>query len=54
MAINVEAAPGAVAAPAESGLEWRRMPWIPFLILAALVLVALLAPVISPHSPTAQ
>ena len=54
MAINAEVVPGAVASPAESGLEWRRLPWIPFLILATLVLVALLAPVISPHSPTAQ
>ena len=54
MAINAEAVPGAVAAPGESGVEWRRLPWIPFLILATLVLVALLAPVISPHSPTEQ
>ena len=54
MAINAEAVPGAVVAPAESGVEWRRLPWIPFLILVTLVLVALLAPVISPHSPTAQ
>jgi len=53
-AMNVEAAAGAVAAPAESGLELRRLPWIPFLILVVLVLVALLAPVISPHSPTEQ
>ena len=52
--LNAEAASGVVAVPAESGLELRRLPWIPFLILATLVLVALLAPVISPHSPTEQ
>lgn len=54
VAMNVEAAAGSVAAPTESGLELRRLPWIPFLILAVLVLVALLAPVLSPHSPTEQ
>ena len=54
VAVSVEAAAGSVAAPAESGLELRRLPWIPFLILAVLVLVALLAPVLSPHSPTEQ
>ena len=53
MAVNAEAV-GAPAAPAESRIELRRLPWIPFLILATLVLVALLAPFISPHSPTAQ
>jgi peptide/nickel transport system permease protein len=53
MAVNAEAV-GAAAAPAESRIELRRLPWIPFLILATLVLVALLAPFISPHSPTAQ
>ena len=54
MAMNVEAAAGAVPVAAESGLDLRRLPWIPFLILVVLVLVALLAPVISPHSPTEQ
>jgi peptide/nickel transport system permease protein len=53
MAVNAEAV-GAPTAPAESRIELRRLPWIPFLILATLVLVALLAPFISPHSPTAQ
>ena len=54
LAMNVEAAAGAIAAPAENGLDLRRLPWVPFLILVVLVLVALLAPVISPHSPTEQ
>ena len=51
MAVGVETA---AAVPAETRIELRRLPWIPFLILATLVLIALLAPVISPHSPTEQ
>jgi peptide/nickel transport system permease protein len=32
----------------------RRLPWVPFLIIVVLVVAALLAPVLAPHSPTEQ
>ena len=48
---GLEAPAGAAAEP---GFEWRRLPWGSFLILAVLILAALLAPVLSPHSPTEQ
>jgi peptide/nickel transport system permease protein len=53
MTMGLEAASDVAAAPA-SGFELRRLPWVPVAILATLVLVAILAPVISPHSPTEQ
>ena len=53
MTMGLEAASDAVAAPA-SRIDLRRLPWVPATILAVLVLVALLAPFISPHSPTEQ
>lgn len=34
--------------------ELSRLPWIPFAIIAALVLVAVFAPLIAPQSPTEQ
>jgi peptide/nickel transport system permease protein len=55
MTMGVEAGANVpAAAEAGSGLELRRLPWVPFVILAVLVLVAALAPFISPHSPTEQ
>jgi peptide/nickel transport system permease protein len=30
----------------------RQLPWFPVVILAALVVTAILAPYLSPHSPT--
>ncbi|MGH7542398.1 MAG: ABC transporter permease, partial [Gemmatimonadota bacterium] len=42
-----EAAPGVRGA-------LRRLPWTPFLIIVVLVFVALFAPLLAPHSPTAQ
>ncbi len=46
------------ATEATPEVSWRgelaRLPWIPFAIIAALVLVALFAPLIAPHSPTEQ
>jgi peptide/nickel transport system permease protein len=51
--MGLEAASDAVATPA-SRIDLRRLPWVPATILAVLVLVALLAPFISPHSPTEQ
>jgi peptide/nickel transport system permease protein len=53
MTLGFETASDAVAAPT-TGLELRRLPWVPAAILAVLVLVAILAPFISPHSPTEQ
>lgn len=47
------AAPEAVVRGAPRG-ELARLPWVPFLIIVALVVVAVLAPVLAPHSPTAQ
>jgi peptide/nickel transport system permease protein len=34
--------------------ELSRLPWIPFAIIAALVLIAVFAPLIAPQSPTEQ
>jgi len=31
-----------------------RLPWVPFLIIVALVVAAVAAPLLAPHSPTAQ
>ena len=43
----------AAAEPTESA-DLGRLPWVPIVIIAILVLVALLAPVLAPHSPTDQ
>ena len=48
------AAPDAAAEDAGSRLDLRRLPWVPLAILTALVLMAVLAGVLSPHSPTEQ
>src|ERR1700741_5075134 len=34
--------------------DLARLPWISFFIIAVLVIVAVLAPLIAPHSPTEQ
>jgi peptide/nickel transport system permease protein len=34
--------------------ELARLPWVPFAIIVVLILAAVLAPLIAPHSPTAQ
>src|SRR5256885_13125980 len=34
--------------------DLARLPWVSFLIIAVLVVVAVLAPLIAPHSPTEQ
>ena len=34
--------------------DLARLPWVSFAIIAVLVLVAVLAPLIAPHSPTEQ
>lgn len=47
--VAIEAAEGA-----RPRSELSRLPWIPFAIITVLVLVALLAPLIAPHSPTEQ
>src|SRR5262245_36142212 len=47
------AAPEASAEP-RSANALARLPWGSFFIIAVLVLVALLAPLIAPHSPTEQ
>jgi peptide/nickel transport system permease protein len=39
---------------AEPWGELARLPWVPALIIAALVVVAVLAPLLAPYSPTAQ
>jgi peptide/nickel transport system permease protein len=54
--LPISAAP-AVEADADEGArggELRRLPWVSFVIIAVLVLVAVLAPIIAPHSPTEQ
>jgi peptide/nickel transport system permease protein len=45
---------GEVRAGERAWGELARLPWVPFLIIVVLVLVALLAPLLAPHSPTAQ
>jgi peptide/nickel transport system permease protein len=51
----IHAAP-AVAEPAEEATprDLTRLPWTAFVIIAILVVVAVFAPVIAPHSPTEQ
>jgi len=44
---------GAEAA-AERGADLGRLPWTAFVIIAVLVFVAVLAPLVAPHSPTEQ
>ena len=34
--------------------EWGRLPWVAFVIITVLVLLAVFAPLIAPHSPTEQ
>src|SRR5256885_13593134 len=34
--------------------DLARLPWVSFLIIAVLVVVAVLAPLVAPHSPTEQ
>src|SRR5438552_17533927 len=34
--------------------DLARLPWVSFVIIAVMVLVAVLAPLIAPHSPTEQ
>jgi peptide/nickel transport system permease protein len=43
-----------VSAEPRSGGDLARLPWVSFLIIVVLVLVAVLAPLIAPHSPTEQ
>ena len=50
---GVRAAPEVSAEP-RSGGDLARLPWGSFSIIVVLVLVALLAPLIAPHSPTEQ
>jgi peptide/nickel transport system permease protein len=40
--------------PSPAGGDVSRLPWIPFAIIATLVVVAVFAPLIAPHSPTEQ
>ncbi len=42
-----------VASPSSRG-ELARLPWIPFAIITVLVVIAVFAPLIAPHSPTEQ
>ena len=42
------------AAPSRPRGDLARLPWVSFAIIAVLVLVAVLAPLIAPHSPTEQ
>jgi peptide/nickel transport system permease protein len=52
----IQAAPGVAVEPAEEATprDLSRLPWTAFVIIAILVVVAVLAPVIAPHSPTEQ
>ena len=34
--------------------DLARLPWISFFIIAVLIVVAVLAPLVAPHSPTEQ
>src|SRR5438874_7620794 len=43
----------AAAHPRPRG-DLARLPWVSFFIIAALVVVAVLAPLVAPHSPTEQ
>jgi peptide/nickel transport system permease protein len=56
--LRIAVAPEESLAGADEALDSRsalaRLPWIPALIIAALVVVAVGAPLIAPHSPTEQ
>src|SRR3989454_7556757 len=53
--VGIGSAPAAeVSAEPRSGGDLARLPWGSFSIIVVLVLVALLAPLIAPHSPTEQ
>jgi peptide/nickel transport system permease protein len=54
VAFPVAPGAGAEAVPSRRRLDLARGPWVSFLIIATLVVVAALAPWIAPHSPTAQ
>jgi peptide/nickel transport system permease protein len=43
-----------VSAEPRRGVDLSRLPWGSFVIIVVLVLIAILAPLIAPHSPTAQ
>ena len=47
-------APTSMSAAAERGADLGRLPWTAFVIIAVLVFVAVLAPLVAPHSPTEQ
>ncbi len=51
--IAIEAGAGAAPVVRTRG-RLARLPWIPTLIILALVFVAVFAPLLTPHSPTAQ
>jgi len=42
------------SAPPRNHGDLARLPWVSFAIIAVMVLVAVLAPLIAPHSPTEQ
>jgi peptide/nickel transport system permease protein len=56
--LRIAVAPDESLAGADEALDTRsalaRLPWIPALIIAALVVVAVGAPLIAPHSPSEQ
>src|SRR2546428_10276544 len=53
--VGIGSSPAAevLARPRSRG-DLARLPWVSFFIIAVLVLVAVLAPLVAPHSPTEQ
>jgi peptide/nickel transport system permease protein len=55
--LPLQLGPDAVVEAVDGGKPWgelARLPWVPALIIAVLVVVAVLAPLLAPYSPTAQ
>jgi peptide/nickel transport system permease protein len=51
---RLEAVLAEADAPITERSDFSRLPWMSFVIIAVLVLVAVFAPVLAPHSPTEQ